>query len=971
MKDSDELYLTDLISVDVLQKLQDAFSDMTGMAALTTDKYGIPVTEGSNFSDFCFKYTRESALGNSRCMRCDKTGAELTMSSKKPCYYYCHAGLVDFAAPIMADGKMVGSFIGGQVLPSPPDMEIFEKTAIELGIDPVDYKEAVSKVKIVDDQTIDKSAKFLYIVAECLSHLAYQSYELHKSNLEIEKASNLKSDFLANMSHEIRTPMNAVLGMIELALREEMSPAAKEYIYQMKASAKNLLVIINDILDFSKIESGKMDILNVVYEPLSILNDLASIANSKIGGKPVEFTMNLEPNMPKALYGDNVRIHQIILNLITNAIKFTRQGEVHLDFNCVPDINDHDMVIMNVSVSDTGIGIKEEDFRKLFNSFQQVDSKRNRNIEGTGLGLVICKQLLELMNGTIAIESEYGKGSTFSFKLPQKIVDHSPAIPKLEKEIHVGVLLNNQYAIAQILKDLERIGSIPIILSNVQNPDELNCDYIIISSDYFTDSIKEYLKNHDKIKCIIITEFGDISNIFYPNVKILNKPIYSLSLYNAMGMILADVNNEDNENETFTFIAPEAKVLIVDDNSVNLKVAKGLIDPLNMKIDTATSAAQAIEMVSSIQYDIVFMDHMMPEVDGIEATHIIRRMIPSYKDTPIIALTANAVSGAKELFINEGMSDFVAKPIEIKDIVSKIRKWLPPEKILLVDKNECEADAANNNSRPIDIPELNVDNAVKMLGSEKLYLTVLEEYYNSITEKSQSIKKHYLDKNWKKYTVEVHSLKSTSRQIGAEHIGEIAAELEQAGHEKNLTLIKEKTDCMLSEYLSFKDVLAPMFERYEVSAYECDDNTLYQLLSDMSEILDTLDVLEIDDMFNKINQNGFADGQQVYFDKLHELYENADIDGCHHILTEWQNIIGNSEKPDEVPIDTIKLLDDLKDALNDFDILRIDDAVSILAKNSYPEPQQEQLEFIRKCVADGDIDRCMNAIKNWQELMEK
>ncbi|MBQ8435174.1 MAG: PocR ligand-binding domain-containing protein, partial [Oscillospiraceae bacterium] len=588
MNNSDELYLTDLISVDILQKLQDAFSEMTGMAALTTDKYGTPVTNGSNFSEFCYKYTRKSKLGENRCMRCDKTGAELTMNSHKACSYYCHAGLIDYAAPIMANGEMIGSFIGGQVLPTPPNMDEVEKTAIELGIDPEKYKKAAAKIKVVDTDTIDKSARFLRIVAECLSHLAYQSYELHKSNVEIENASHLKSDFLANMSHEIRTPMNAVLGMVDLALREEMSDTAKEYMHQIKTSAKNLLVIINDILDFSKIESGKMDVIDVSYEPLSIVNDLAAIAKSKIGNKDIEFTMNIKPDMPQSLFGDNVRIHQILLNLITNAVKFTQQGEVHLDFDCVRESDEK--AVLKVSVTDTGIGIKESDFNKLFNSFQQVDSKRNRNIEGTGLGLVICKQLLELMGGRITLKSEYGKGSTFSFEVPQKIVDKTPAIPQLDEKLTVGVMLDNIYAGKQLVRDLKWIGANPVVLNDIQNLEQIECDYIIVAKDYFTDSLRDFLTKHNDVKCIVVDEFGAANDIFFPNVKVISKPVYSLNLYNAMGISNFETRDEMNEFDCFTFISPESNVLIVDDNSVNLKVAVGLIEQIKINVDTAESA---------------------------------------------------------------------------------------------------------------------------------------------------------------------------------------------------------------------------------------------------------------------------------------------------------------------------------------------------------------------------------------------
>lgn len=962
MDNSEELYITDLISVEMLQELQDAFSEMTGMAAITTDRYGTPVTTGSNFSDFCNKYTRSSVLGNSRCMRCDKTGAELTMSSNRPCYYYCHAGLVDFAAPIMANGKMVGSFIGGQILTSPPNLEVFEKTAIELGIDPEEYKEAVSKVSIVDDETVSKSAGFLYTVAKCLSHLAYQGYILHKNNIEIEKVSNLKSDFLANMSHEIRTPMNAVLGMIELTLREEMSDAARDYMYQIRSSAKNLLVIINDILDFSKIESGKLSILDVVYEPLSIVNDLAGIANSKIGNKPIEFTMNVAPDMPKTLYGDDVRIHQILINLITNAVKFTQQGEVHLDFDYAIDEEHDDMVILKVAVSDTGIGIKERDFHKLFNSFQQVDSKRNRNIEGTGLGLVICKQLLELMNGKINVQSVYGKGSTFSFELPQKVIENSPAIPKLKDNVSVGILISDNYSKAQLIRDLERIGAKPIILSDIQNLDDLRCEHIIISSDFYTESFQDFLSTHKDINCIVVTAFGAVNDNNYPNARIIHKPVYSLNLYNSMGISDINIHTEFEDTNIFTFIAPEANVLIIDDNSINLKVAKGLIEPIKMNVETAESAAQAIEMVSQKQYDILFMDHMMPEVDGIEATHIIRRMLPSYKDTPIIALTANAVSGVREKFIKEGMTDFVAKPIEIRDIVTKIRKWLPQEKIKIIDKDNTSNENSSKTQISLDIKELNTKEAIKMLGSEKLYLNVLEEYYNNIDDKSQRILQYKSEKKWKDYTIEVHALKSTSRQIGAEELGALAAELEKAGNNNNISLIMEKTDFMINEYIKYKDIIAPILNKTEKVTEE-NSYSLPELLNSMSDVLDGFDILEAEELLEKIKNCNIPENQKTYMDKLTEFLENSDIDNCHEILKEWNQKVHMSE--------TLDMLNTLKQALNDFDILQIEEAAESLSKYNYPEPQIKLLKQIQDCIPESDIDGCIEAVEKWCNILNE
>ena len=570
METENKLHITDLINVETLQQIQDAFSDMTGMAAQTTDCNGIAITQGSCFEDFCIK-SRATEIGRHRCEHCDINGAEISRKYGRAFSYRCHAGLVDFAAPIMANGEIVGSFIGGQILVEPPDIQSIRETAEELGIDPDEYEAAVRKVPIVSREQVEKAAHSLYVIASTLSNIAFKSYELHKSNLEIEKASHMKSDFLANMSHEIRTPMNAVIGLADLALREEMPRAAREYIHQIKASGKNLLVIINDILDFSKIESGKMDIVEVEYEPLSIIQDLTSIINSRIGDKDIEFTMDICPELPKVLYGDNVRVHQIILNLLTNAVKFTHQGEVH--FKMSFELVDNETAVMHAEISDTGIGIKKEDMPKLFNSFQQVDSKRNRNIEGTGLGLAISQQLLNLMGGKITVESEYNKGTTFYFEVPQKIVDPTPMIPQLETPLKTAVLFENQYVKAQLIRDLNKIGAEYVDLSDKSSYDDLDVDYFIVGKMFFTQTIQDFATNHPNIQCLVLVPYDSIDVIDIPNVRVISKPAYSLSLYNAMGIQKIELESSAVENDSFAFIAPEAHILIVDDNSVNLTVA--------------------------------------------------------------------------------------------------------------------------------------------------------------------------------------------------------------------------------------------------------------------------------------------------------------------------------------------------------------------------------------------------------------
>lgn len=891
---SDTLHLTDLIDSETLQSFQDVFSDVMGVAALTTDRKGVAVTQGSGFSDFCMQYTRMSPLGKKRCEGCDKMGATITYKSGKPCSYYCHAGLIDFAAPILADGKIIGSFIGGQVLTSAPDLNKTREIAVELGIDPDEYVEAIKKVKIVSEEMVNKAAKLLYTFAGHLSSLAYKGYCLHQSNIKIEKANKMKSDFLANMSHEIRTPMNAVLGMADLALREPMSPAAKDYIHQIKTSGQYLLVIINDVLDFSKIESGKLDIIEIEYEPLSLINDLSNVINTRIGNKNVEFTMSISPELPQMLWGDNIRIHQIMLNLLTNAVKFTKEGQVHLeiDFNRV----DKEAGILTVSIKDTGMGIKKEDFNRLFNSFQQLDSKRNRNIEGTGLGLAISKRLLELMHGWITVDSKYGKGSIFTFKLPQKIVNNDNCIVKPKEPISAAILIKNPYVKKQLLRDLDWLCQKCIDLDTTSSGlDEIDTDYFIIEKPFFDSCIENFFKENPDKQCLIIDKFNSLNECMLPNVRSICKPIYSINLYNAMGVKGISTPHENTDTNQLTFVAPDAKILIVDDNHVNLVVAKGLLEPLKMQIDLAMSASEAIDMIKENSYDLIFMDHMMPEVDGIEATHIIRRLIPGYESKPIIALSANAVGEAKEMFIREGLNDFVAKPIEVKDIIAKLRKWLPHELIVPVKKDDMQVH--EEKKEELRIEGLNTKNAISLLGSEELFMKILKEYYISIDKKAASITNHFDSENWHNYTIEVHALKSTSRQVGADNVSSLAAELEHAGHVNNINFIKKNTGRLIDEYKKYKEVLKDVFPDVQVSSDSsaksdeklADEETTGKMLDELQEALDGFDTLMVDEVIEKMSGYKYPDNQKDYFESIKKAAENFDVFACSDIIKEWKN----------------------------------------------------------------------------------
>ena len=764
----EELKLTDLIDKKILQKIQDGFSDMSGMAAITTEANGTPVTQGSNFSDFCMKYTRKSEVGCARCEQCDSQGASLALEHGESVVYFCHAGLMDFAAPIMAENKMVGCFIGGQVLTQSPDIAQVRKIAAEIGVDEEEYVEAVDKVNILEQKTIDNAAKFLHMIADVLSEMAFHKYLVFQANKELERSSHMKSDFLANMSHEIRTPMNAVIGMAEMALREQLPPSAKNYINQIKDAGKSLLTIINDILDFSKIESGKMDISEIEYELMSMVYDVANIVMARLKEKDVELIVDIVPDLPSKLWGDNLRIKQILLNLTNNAAKFTSQGKIVLkvDYRKVST----EQMELHISVEDTGIGVKKEDLGKLFQSFQQVDSKRNRNIEGTGLGLAIARKLLTLMNGDIWVESEYGKGSNFSFVLPQKIVNSSPSITIKEPDsVLMAGLMSNPYVWEQFCSDADRLGVECVRVVSAKELDLLpggKRTILFIEYPMFTELVEGYVRSHPQMTAVLLIGFYDHVEYHIPNLLIVKKPLFALNI----ALILNGKQlhfDEDEENNEFDFIAPDAHVLIVDDNAVNLTVAEGLLEPLKMQIDTVTSGQAAIGKIANFHYDIVFMDHMMPELDGVETTHIIRRFHSEYNDVPIIALTANAVEGTKEMFCREGMNDFIGKPIEIRILVDKVRQWLPVEKIQKAKMlyNAADADKKPRRQEPIVVGDLDVETAMKFFVNEDLFWKTLKVYYRSIEKKVQAIKTMVEQKDWTGYTIEVHALKSSSKHV--------------------------------------------------------------------------------------------------------------------------------------------------------------------------------------------------------------
>jgi len=544
-------------------------------------------------------------------------------------------------------------------------------------------------------------------------------------------------------------------------------------------------------------------------------------------------------------------------------------------------------------VEDTGIGIKKAELEQLFQSFHQLDSKRNRNIEGTGLGLAISKRLVTLMHGSIRVESEYEAGSTFSFSLPQKIVEERPCISLREQGSVVWGLMANQYVCGQLGRDVRKLGDIFVEISSERELDHIDCNgvtHLFVEEKLFTDSVQHWLREHDAVIGVLIVDYYASAESDIPNLIVVRKPVYVLNV--AMILNHDDLHNTlfEEEGESLDFTAREANVLIVDDNKVNLTVAEGLLAPLEMQIDTALSGKEAVAMIAMKHYDLIFMDHMMPEIDGVETTRLIRRFHPEYDEVPIIALTANAVEGTKEMFLSEGMNDFVAKPIELRIITSKIRHWLPKEKIqkIMVRHEEKEETA-----EPLHIDSLDTVYALKLLGSEELYWEVLKDYYEVIDKKSDLIRELEEGEDWKTYTIEVHALKSASRQIGAGELADLAAEMEAAGSRGDAERIHRDTEEMLSLYRQMKGILSPYVRTDEetVSKGAAGREALLALFESMKEALEELDIDRMEEVAEELSQYEYEVEQSELLGQLCSAVEDLDVDRCEDVIFAWEALI--------------------------------------------------------------------------------
>ena len=892
--------LTDLISLDMLESICLNFYLYSGLSNYVMDSEGVPVTDSTYFYQY-ISVASGGTVDDDTVREYVSTLGYNTIKSGNFIFYDYHGGISLFAVPIKYDDEVLGCMVGTGAVRIPENEGIHE-----VHFYTKEHIDLASKYLSANIDMLCKVAggRLKAIEAEIKSYISAE--EIQHSAETIKKNADMRSDFLANMSHEIRTPMNAVLGMAEMALREDLPPAAREYITQIKTSGMSLLNIINDILDFSKIDSGKMDIVEEEYAPLSIFNDTSNIITTRIGTKKLELLLNINPTFPCKVIGDSQRIKQVLINLSNNAIKFTNKGRVKISLD-YKDISD-DQIEMRISVSDTGIGIKKADLEKIFESFSQVDSKRNRNVEGTGLGLAISKRLVELMNGTISVESVYETGTKFTITIPQKVVDHSPSIYVREPDAFmISGLFSNRYIARQFYRDAKNLGIFHAALMNTDSFNTLLANYsdalkskklfVFFDEEMFTPALERIINRNPEINFVKLIDLTSDYSTKKANVRINKKPLSSLTIAMALNNEELKISRSDQAIQ-FDYTAPDAKVLIVDDNEINLNIAEGLLEPLKMQITRATGGKEAIDIISKNKFDLILMDHMMPEIDGIETTRIIRRLHKEYDEVPIIALTANAMEGSKDMFLSEGMNDFIAKPIEVLNMVNTVRKWLPVEKVkkdIVISEISDEKNDDSVYEDLYNISDLNAEAAIKLLGSEKMYYNLLKEYHKAIPNKSALIRQYLENKDWPNYTVEVHALKSLSRQAGALELADMAAELEKAGNDRNTGFIEKYTEPMLQKYLSYEPLIGILFDDKKVEKKKrktkASRKVLLELFDMMTIALDNLDIDMMEEVISGLDKYNFDLEQSKLYERLSEEVSNIDIDACDKTIAEWKELI--------------------------------------------------------------------------------
>ncbi|MDR1566098.1 MAG: response regulator [Treponema sp.] len=613
---------------------------------------------------------------------------------------------------------------------------------------------------------------------------------INAQSVRADEANKSKSDFLANMSHEIRTPLNAIIGMSELALQDPSGPVLPEYLANIRQAGSNLLSIINDILDLSKIESGGIQLVTVSYRFSSLINNVINVIRVRFHEKPILFLVNIDAHIPDSLVGDEVRIRQILLNLLTNAVKYTEEGFIRL--TVTGTFMEDNNITLKFEVSDSGIGIKEEDMKELFGNFTRLDLQRNQAIEGTGLGLAITRRLCLEMGGDITVTSIYKRGSVFTAIIPQEYAEDTEAAivqDPGEKE----VLLFDERSLYgdSISVTLDNLG-VPV--TRVSSGEDFlaalgtgGFPFAFVSPGFAKQAAA--LVDDKKIRTTLALLANLEETSSFQGIPVILMPAYAVPVANLLNGVKTP---QGGRKSLVRFTAPDVRILIVDDILTNLKVAQGLLSAYRMQVDTCDNGRSSISKVKAKRYDLVFMDHMMPGMDGIEALTHIRALEGEYfKQVPIIALTANALSGMQEMFISKGFNDYLAKPIDISKLNALMERWIPPEKRVKAAK-EPGADATVTTGvfngkvlAGIDIPK-----GLDRYQSDLIYLDILRSYADSMPGFLDTLG-NVSPENLGAYAVTFHGIKGASYQICADETGRQAEVLEKAAKAGDWETIKK------------------------------------------------------------------------------------------------------------------------------------------------------------------------------------
>ncbi len=610
--------------------------------------------------------------------------------------------------------------------------------------------------------------------------------ELESALDEAKKATNVKSQFLSNMSHEIRTPINTILGMNEMILRESNQSNIREYAFNIQRAGETLLGLINDILDFSKIEAGKLELINNEYELKNVISDLYALLKFRAEQKQLQLKVVIDKNLPSSMVADELRLKQILTNLLTNAIKYTKKGSVTF---CIEKKGfSENEVIIHFSVKDTGIGIRGEDIPKLTQAFERIDEIHNRTIEGTGLGLNIVVQLLKQMNSKLEVKSEFGKGSEFSFDLKQVVINKEP------------------------------IGE------------------------------------------------------FHPETGNLDK------------------NNNTPEH---SFIAPDAKILAVDDTSMNLSVIKSLLKRTRIQIDTALSGFDCLKMFEQNHYDLILLDHRMPLMDGIETLHKLKESEKyTQRPIPVIALTANVINGAKELYMKEGFTGYISKPVKPSKLEKILIKQLPKELVTLVDIEQNKA-VSENSSLPdwlLKQKLISTSTGIEFCGSENDYFETLKIFANSIDENIAMLDSSLSATDLKSFTIKVHAVKSSARIIGALELSEQAKSLEDLGNKGNLETIRVNYPEFKDMYIKVKDILSSLVDSNEavVEKQEMSDGDYKNLIENIKMAAESYDYELLSMITATADDYKVKQNKQEYFEKMLNAAKIPDWDLINKYLKELE-----------------------------------------------------------------------------------